>query len=299
MQEQELGQGLVRIRLKSTDSPKRSKSLNGVHFASVPFSVNPGEGRLVEPSVRSRGFKFALISGLAAYLAKSKRVIVPESGIGALGPVLVPVGQAYEDYRSYPLFAKHMENFLSALLGYHVVYEFPQLWKTKGETLKEYASRRGNEESWMKTRSCWQQNRHVSVNKKARQCGICAACMLRRLSVHAAGLEEPKSAFVWERLSARSFKQGAASSFEITNAMGEYAIAGVLHLAHLAELRHSAINDSTLNLRSAQLAGVLGISATESKTRLERLLIQHKNEWEAFLNYLGPESFVSKWSLGR
>ena len=41
---------------------------------------------------------------------------MPESGQGALGPALAPVGQAYADYRNHPLFTGRMEKFLFALL---------------------------------------------------------------------------------------------------------------------------------------------------------------------------------------
>ncbi len=43
-----------------------------------------------------------------------------------------------------------------------------------------------------------QSARQVSVNGHKRQCGICAACMLRRQSVHASDLSEVK-----ERMSGR------------------------------------------------------------------------------------------------
>ncbi len=78
---------------------------------------SPSERRFVESSARSRGFKFAVLSGLAAYLAKANKVFVPESGQGALGPAIVTVGQAYEDFRNHPRFTKKMSAFLKALLG--------------------------------------------------------------------------------------------------------------------------------------------------------------------------------------
>jgi len=80
-----------------------------------------------------------MLSGLGAYLARAERIIVPESGQGARGPALVPVGQAYEDYRNHPLFTNRMAVFPSALLGQNSRFEFPRLWYTKGETLKAYA----------------------------------------------------------------------------------------------------------------------------------------------------------------
>jgi hypothetical protein len=95
--------------------------MNRYPFTSVPYQVTPGVGESTESSARSRGFKFALISGLAAYLAKANQVIVSESGQGSLGPVLVTVGQAYEDYRTHPLFTERMEKFLGALLNHQVV----------------------------------------------------------------------------------------------------------------------------------------------------------------------------------
>jgi hypothetical protein len=70
-----------------------------------------------EVSGRSRGFKFALISGIAAYLANADEIVIPESGQGALGPVLSDVGHAYPDYRNYPLFTRRMEQFFNVLFG--------------------------------------------------------------------------------------------------------------------------------------------------------------------------------------
>ena len=91
----------------------------------------------------SRGFKFAMISGLAAYLTGAKRIIVPESGQGALGPPLVSVAHAHRDYRNHPLFAHRMERLLVALLEQPIRYEFPRLWYTKGETLATLCRHRG------------------------------------------------------------------------------------------------------------------------------------------------------------
>jgi hypothetical protein len=242
-----------------------------------------------------------LLSGLAAYLAKAGRVIVPESGQGALGPTLVPVGQAYEDYRSHPLFTVRMQRFLAALLGYEVAYEFPQLWHTKGETLSRFISECGRESSsWRSTWSCWQQNRHVGVEGKKRQCGICAACMLRRLSVHAAGETEPKTTYVWEDLGAPSFDSGASAAFgrkKITGAMREYAVAATLHFDHLAALRYSPANARALDLSAFQLSEACRLAEDKTRARLERMLAQHETEWGSFIGSLGPESFVAKWTV--
>jgi 7-cyano-7-deazaguanine synthase in queuosine biosynthesis len=298
--DRKLGNTLVRVRLGTKELDGSKLSRRRQPFTSVPYKVRPGEKLFVESSARSRGFKFTLISGLAAYLANAGRIIIPESAQGALGPTLVPVGQAYVDYRSHPLFTGRMEKFLDALLGYKVKFEFPQLWQTKGETLKQFVSEcDGASTAWLSTWSCWQQNRQVSVNNKKRQCGICAACMLRRLSVHAADLNEPKTNYVWEDLSAETFDAGAAPSFDrkkITGAMREYAIAGTLHLDHLATVRHSPANERTVALSAFQLSRACGLGESETRKRLDRVLNQHESEWKSYMGSLGPSSFIAEWA---
>ena len=207
-----LGAGLVRVRLckKSFDKP-RDLSGRAMPFTTVPYKISKGDFNFPETSARSRGLKFALLSGVAAYLANVSRVIVPESGQGALGPSLVTVGQSHDDFRNHPAFTAKVSQFLKTLLGVSIEYEFPRLWYTKGQALRAYAEL-PHSGDWKATRSCWQDNRHVSVEGKRRQCGICAACMLRRLSVHAAGLQEDKDTYVWADLTASSFEAATPCS---------------------------------------------------------------------------------------
>lgn len=296
----ELGDKLVRIRLGSKLQDREALSRRKEAFTSVPYHVVSGRRPFVESTARSRGFKFALISALAAYLSGANQIILPESGQGALGPALVTVGQAYEDYRSHPLFTTRMENFLETILGRRVQFTFPRLWFTKAETLREFVNECQDSSSWSVTWSCWQQSRQVSVNHKKRQCGICAACMLRRLSVHAAGLSEPSENYVWENLSATTFATGAAASFapeKITPALREYAIAGALHLDHLAGLPDSAANTGMVNRSAFQLSKSLGLTEADTRAKLDRLLRQHNYEWKNFMLSLGQNSFVADWAL--
>jgi 7-cyano-7-deazaguanine synthase in queuosine biosynthesis len=293
----ELGDGLIRVRLGTKEFlPVLEPSGKKQPFTSIPYRVKPKTGEFVESSARSRGFKFATISGIAAYMVKAERIIVTESGQGSIGPVLVAVGQGYEDYRSYPLFTDRMETFLHALFGRRVRFDFPRLWNTKGESLAAFAKECADGASWKTTWSCWQQNRHSSVAGHKRQCGICAACMLRRLSVHAAGLTEAKETYVWENLSAPTFESGATAAFEhITKAQREYAIAGALHLDHLATLQKSPMNKGTIDLTVAQLSRSRGVSQDTTRASMNRLLNQHESEWMNFLDALGPDSFVANW----
>jgi 7-cyano-7-deazaguanine synthase in queuosine biosynthesis len=297
----ELGDGLTRVRLgkKSFDRPKDTGGrTHNFPFMAIPYEVSSEGKRFSESSARTRGFKFALLSGVAAYFAKAQRIIVPESGQGALGPSLVPVGHSYEDYRNHPLFTQRMEKFLNALLGQNLRFEFPRIWYTKGETLAAYLKLE-NSQDWKTTRSCWQDNRHVSVNKHRRQCGICAACMLRRLSVHAAGAAEANDTYVWENLTTSSFEKGAASGYKKTKGVQRhYAIAGTLHLDHLAGLGGIPIYQGVLDRAAHRLDHTLGLAPGQARAKLDRLLEQHKKEWKSYMSSLGPDSFISNWTGG-
>ena len=71
-----LGDDVVRVRLGGKGD---AKNASGRPFVSVPYRVR-AERR--EATGMSRGFKFAMISGLAAYLTGANKIIIPESGQG-------------------------------------------------------------------------------------------------------------------------------------------------------------------------------------------------------------------------
>lgn len=294
LKEKELGSRLCRVHLGPRINNKYLPGRERREFTNVPYEVKTGK-RSGESSERSRGFKFATVSGIAAYLVRASEVIVPESGQGALGPALVPTGQGYEDFRNHPLFTDRMERYFKALFEMDINFIFPRLWFTKGETLAAYAELHGSQ-AFVGARSCWQQSRHVSVNKHWRQCGICAACMLRRLSVHAAGLKEPRETYLWENLDAASFEEGAAKNFgKITKALREYAVAGTLHLDHLAWLQQSALHKDSIKRQALQLARSRALTPEDAEKKLARLLSKHETEWNSFVRSLGSKSFVRNW----
>ena len=285
-----LGDDVVRVRL---GGKRDAKNASGRPFVSVPYRVS-GERR--EATGMSRGFKFAMISGLAAYLTGANKIIVPESGQGALGPPLVSVGHAYHDYRNHPRFARRMERFLEALLGQPIRYHFPRLWYTKGETLARYIAIDGDE-TWRLTRSCWRDSRWSSVRGLRRHCGVCAACMLRRVSVHAAGLSEDPETYVCTDMSAATLAAAVDPDFKHLNAAYQnYAIGGVRHMDELAEMADGRLR-GIVGRHAATLRRVLPRTG-DPEERLIRLLERHADEWKGYLDSLGAGSFVKNWIRG-
>ena len=281
-----LGDDVVRVRLGGNGA----KNVKARPFISIPYRVS---AKRREASGMSRGFKFAMISGLAAYLTGAKRIIVPESGQGALGPALVSVGHAYRDYRNHPLFAHRMERLLVALLEQPIRYEFPRLWYTKGETLARFVAT-GGDGAWYSTKSCWRDSRWTSVRGSRRHCGVCAACMLRRVSVHAAGLSEPPETYVCTDMRAATLESALDPHFERrTPVFRDYAIAGIRHMDDLADMADAEARP--IVGRHAALLGNVLRRTEDVEDRLVGILKRHADEWTRFLRSLGAGSFAMKW----
>ncbi len=294
-----LNKNLIRVRVgnKKDDKYENRKE----PFTSIPYRVITNITNN-ESSARSRGFKFATISAMTAYLADAKEIIIPESGQGSLGSTLIPVGHVYPDYRNHPEFTYQMKEFIRNILNYDLKYVFPRIWFTKGQTLEKALEINSNE-FWQRTWSCWQGSRHASLNGKKRQCGICAACLLRRLSVHAAKQSEnDDDLYMWPNLKAVSFEKGAHPDLEratlkrIAPAQKKYAIAGVLHLDHLADLYTNPVYKSSLERYAGLIADYLPSSPEETHKNLQGMLKKHSNEWSEFLVHLKEESFISQLS---
>ena len=111
-----LGDKLVSVTVGSKSAGKPVVNGQPQPFASVPYKFKT-RWRTARRARGAAGFKFALISGLAAYIANAGEILIPESGQGAIGPALVVVSHAYPDYRNHPLFTIRMACFLKALLG--------------------------------------------------------------------------------------------------------------------------------------------------------------------------------------
>lgn len=284
----------VSVRVAKT---KQQVGDNELPFDRIPFNVKVSPAP--EDSFRSRGFKFAAITAIAANLSGLKRIIVPESGQGALGPVLVPLHNIYSDYRNHPTFFRKMEGFISALLQHEIAYEQPRLWYTKGQTISAFlAMPKVNPDHVLETRSCWHQRHYVRFGGTLRQCGICAACLLRRSSIFAAGVEEPDETYAISNLGAGDYEAAlpADDGFHAKRPLREYGVIGTRHMQQMADLAKRP--DDELRCNALELAESTGCSEQETLEKLRGLLGCHADEWSRFLIAQGKESFLNDWTKG-
>ena len=288
------GGSAVRVRVGRNKDPVR---FGERPFDQIPFSVKLDTAR--ESGARSRGFKFASITAIAAHLSGVRKIVVPESGQGALGPVLLPLHNTYADYRNHPTFFRKMERFINAVLGYSLVYEQPRLWYTKGETIAAFLAQSKTErESIFTTRSCWQQRWNARFAGKLRQCGLCVACLLRRMSMHAADVDEPADTYLIDDLTVHCYKHAVSRHpcNRLSGTMAEYGSVGARHLQRLAEMPH--LLDSPPRPHVFELARATGFSEKTIRQALMRLLLQHAQEWREFVRAQGPRSFITNWTTG-
>ena len=288
------GDAAVRVRV----TKNRDRLKDGERpFDQIPFVVKLSSPR--ESSVRSRGFKFAVITAIAGHLSSVGKIIVPESGQGALGPVLLPLHNIYADYRNHPTFFRKMERFIKALLGYAVTYEQPRLWHTKGQTITTLLTQlEKGPELVLSTRSCWQQRWNARFEGKLRQCGLCAACLLRRMSMHAAGVSEPADTYTISDLTVAEYKDAIPRSnrIRLSRTMVEHGSVGARHLQQLADM--AELPDTALQLHVFEIARATCASEQDTRDNLRELLVQHAHEWRDFVNAQGQHSFINSWTEG-
>ena len=175
-----------------------------MYRVAIPFRLSSRGGfvRHREPSYRSRAFVFGVMAGIAAHLLNATQIFVAESGQGAFGPWLTPVGNEAPDVRMHPSFTSRLASLLNLVLGTALTHVHPQLWKTKGETLQDL-TRLHLADGWWLTSSCARDQRHVSLDNRRIQCGVCAGLSIAStIALHAAGLTNNAENYLWNDLSA-------------------------------------------------------------------------------------------------
>jgi hypothetical protein len=115
-----------------------------------------------------------------------------ESGIGAINlPLMAGMVGSKATRSSHPEFLRLMSRLVSLVADTEIEFSLPFFSKTKGEVTKKLAEL-GLQELAVLTASC------VGFplrNSKAKQCGVCPACVFRRQAMQVAGIPEPVQSY--------------------------------------------------------------------------------------------------------
>lgn len=193
---------LIRLRV---GRQKLEKKIGSQHFDRIPYEVIVKSK--VDHSQRARSFKYAVLTAIIADISKTPVIVIPESGQGELGSVLVNSYGAYPDCRNHPTFFTKVKDFIDLVLSSDVVYTQPKLWQAKVQTIKEFINLNSENTQNIKiTRSCWQKLHNVMFNGKSHLCGICGASLLRLMSLNSAGVEECSDSYTISKLSSKTYE---------------------------------------------------------------------------------------------
>ncbi len=259
--------------------PERHRSTPAL---AVPFTVSGG--RRAEPSYRTRTFVFFALAALAWRRTTAMRIWIGESGLGCIGPSFVPFGTEQPVRGSHPAFVGKIQDFLMLLWGARPPFEFPHLWLTKGEVIRELAVC-GGLPDWNRTHSCSRNIRRQHPTTSAKHCGLCSGCLFRRQALLAAGLHEDRSVYYADALREAELPSDARPADR------EVATYAVIALDELAAAAPGAAEQGG---HIAELARSLGRMRSDVAPKVSRLLAAHACEWRAMVQALPAESWMHK-----
>lgn len=135
-----------------------------------------------ETSQRTRSFLYVTLGALGCHAAGVSQLVCPENGVLAVN---LPLTEArvggYSTAGTRPQTLAGFRRLLEAL-GLPVAIDNPFLYQTKGQLIRDILRRYFPPDAIQGTISCWM------TGRLSRACGACVPCLVRAISMHAAGL---------------------------------------------------------------------------------------------------------------
>lgn len=165
---------------------KLHEEFSRVKLYQIPTQI---EAKAVERNklMRARGVVFLLLGFAAAYLMGNHRLHVFENGVGAMNLPYLRSSVGLDHVRSvHPRTLDKVARLVSAIVGERFGIINPAIFQTKSQ-MCEALKKDGRTDLVSITESCDSYHR-----KSYGQCGYCSSCLLRRLSLIAAGIKEDR-----------------------------------------------------------------------------------------------------------
>lgn len=166
---------------------------------TVPFEMKTPK-KVVgneETSQRARAFLFISVGGVVASAAGSSVLEMYESGIGAINaPLLAGMEGSQATRSAHPTFLKMMSGLLAEVSGRSIDVQLPFQPLTKSEVVRSLSQKSLRDVAHASASCVAYPLRQAS----AKSCGLCPACIFRRVALHEAGIEEPSSVYHFDLL---------------------------------------------------------------------------------------------------
>ena len=262
-----------RTDLTATTTPQLKFLAEQLEAKLTPISVAMSmvsPQRLVdaeEASQRARSFLFVSVGGVVAWAAGSSSLELYESGLGAINAPLLAGMQGSQATRStHPYFLRLMGKLLTLAAERPLSVTLPFWQMTKSEVVQSLTYGKLAELA-VETISCVSYPLRHRVRKS---CGVCPACIFRRVALVAAGIEEPSHRYQCDLLDRRS---------SLNPEKLQYLKAFLLQVDHLSEVDEHRL--PPLISRHLRLTRVLEEDQTvETYLPLYR---RYRHEWLSFI----------------
>ena len=179
-----------RLRVGQSDIVDAIRSARGKSLDWVPiyygFPRIENDGGM-ESSQRSRGWVHVALGLAAAFASHQDTLDVCENGIGAFNlPTELSQTGSHTSRAMHPVFLHRIAQAASIVFKRNLKVRQSAVFETKGELLTSTLSP-SDANLAAKTFSC-----EIFPNYRAKehQCGVCPSCLVRRASLHAAGIED-------------------------------------------------------------------------------------------------------------
>lgn len=176
-----------------------------LHPVVVPFEMR-SPAKLVrseETSQRSRAFLFVAVGAAVADGFGASQLEMYESGVGAINaPLLAGMDGSQATRSAHPHFLHQVSQLLSKVLERDFEVVLPFFTLTKGELVRSLSQA----DLWhvaKATCSCSSYPVRVQKSGPQQSCGVCAACLFRRVAMNSAGIEEDASVYQYDFLNSK------------------------------------------------------------------------------------------------
>lgn len=137
-----------------------------------------------EPSQRSRSFLFLTLSSIAASVAGVNDVFINENGVMAIHiPMTAARAGSLSTNTASPAVLERLESLLSRALNTSLAIHNNLVDRTKPEVV-DCGRALGHSADLASTVSCW------SIGRTNSHCGVCAPCLIRRISFELHGVAD-------------------------------------------------------------------------------------------------------------
>jgi 7-cyano-7-deazaguanine synthase in queuosine biosynthesis len=215
-----------------------------------------------ENSHRARSFLFMSFATVAAASRGLSDIFICENGVLSLN---VPISDARKGSRStrhaHPLYLFHFNQLINALYERKFNVQNPFSLQTKGEEIALLKTL-SLESAIKDTVTCWGYPNQTCRYKYSNHCGYCIPCVVRRVSLIAAGMEECDDQYV-------------VDVFGLRDKLTERQLRNVEDLAYFCQ-NFSTLSKTELLYRFPELVMIEAGNGSASGDRIEKIICVYK-----------------------